>query len=206
MIQPVDLHGLEDDLRGLAVAVLGLGGVDVEELHLDRRGAAADPEVEPPPAQLVEHADLLERPQRVVQVQQHDQGPQPQPAGALGHRRQEHVRRGGQAMRRAVMLGHVIGPEARPVAGLGEVQAMPVLLADIVARIIEMIEHAELDRPQLKVALPEHLLASHVGSSSGSEATVPVPVAGHHSTAVLVTPCVRLRPGYLGMGPSEATG
>lgn len=83
-------------------------------------------------------------------------GPEPQPAGALGHRRQEHGRRGGEAMRRAVMLGHVIGPEAGPVTGLGEVEAMPVLLADIVSRVVEMIEHAEPDHPKLKIALPEH--------------------------------------------------
>ncbi len=156
MIQPVDLHGLEDNVCGLAIAVLGLGGVDAEELHLDRRGTAADAKIEPPVAQLVEHADFLERPQRVVEVQEHDQGPQSQSPGALGHCRQEHVRRGSKPVRRAVMLGHVIRPETGPVTGLGEIEAMPVLLANIVARVIEMIEHTKLDHPKVEIGLPEH--------------------------------------------------
>jgi hypothetical protein len=54
-------------------------------------GAAADTKIESAPAQLIQHADLFERAQGMIQIQQHHQRSEPQLSGALRYGGQEQV-------------------------------------------------------------------------------------------------------------------
>jgi hypothetical protein len=62
----------QDDLERLLVARAALVLSDAEEAGLQRRDAAPDAHAEPAPAHLVEHRDLLDQPQRVIQRQHED--------------------------------------------------------------------------------------------------------------------------------------
>jgi hypothetical protein len=129
---------------GLARAV---GRVDAEKADLDRRHAAPDAHLQAPAAHLVEHADLLDQPQRVVERQEIDQRPEPEPLRALRHGSHEQAGRGGEAQRRAVVLGQMIGVEAVPVVGLGQPHAVLDLLAERHAAVVHVLEDAELHVP-----------------------------------------------------------
>ena len=115
------------------VVGLGVGLLAPEEgLH---HAAAAHADLQPPVAQVVEHADLFDQPQRVVQRQHVDARAEAQAPRALGHAAQEHVLRRGQAVdRRRVVLGQVIGVEAGRVEALDLHQALAVDLVEAAAR------------------------------------------------------------------------
>ena len=66
--------------------ICGVLGVDAVIAELDRRDAAADAELEPAAAHLVEHADLFGQPQRMIERKHIDQRPEAQPLGALRDR------------------------------------------------------------------------------------------------------------------------
>ena len=53
-------QALEQDLEALVEALAPAIPVDVEEADLDRRHARADAELQPPVAEVVEHADLVD--------------------------------------------------------------------------------------------------------------------------------------------------
>ena len=86
-------------------------GIDAEIVQLVRRGATADANLEPAATQMVEHADFLGEPERMMRRQHVDQRTEAQPPGALRHRSQKHARRRRQIERRRMMLAHVIGTE-----------------------------------------------------------------------------------------------
>ena len=110
---------------------------------LERRHAAADAELEPPAAQLVEHADFLDQPQRMIERQQINQRAEAQLLGALRQRGEENSRRSRATDRRAVMLGEVIAVKARAVVSLGKPQPAGKQLAMRDARIVHVVEDAE---------------------------------------------------------------
>src|SRR5215475_12755312 len=58
---------LAQDLQCLEIHLLSVVRVDPVIGGFDRRDAAADAELEAPPAELVEHADLLHHPQRMME-------------------------------------------------------------------------------------------------------------------------------------------
>jgi hypothetical protein len=60
-------QGFEHEADDVLVQVFRLPRIDVEEAHFRSERAAAEGELEPPAAHLVEHADLLEQAQPVVQ-------------------------------------------------------------------------------------------------------------------------------------------
>jgi hypothetical protein len=66
-------HCLTQDLQRLEIDFLPLRGIDPVIRGLDRRDAAPDAELEAPSAELVEHADLLDQAQRVVERKHIDQ-------------------------------------------------------------------------------------------------------------------------------------
>jgi len=96
-----------------------------------------------PAAQLVEHADFFDQPQRMIERQQINQRAEAQLFGALRQRGEENSRRSRAADRRAVMLGEMIGVEARAVVSLGKPQAAGKQLAMRNARIVHVVEDAE---------------------------------------------------------------
>ena len=102
-------HHQLDRFRVHLLGVIRVGAVIFE---LDRHRAAAKADLQPTSAQLVEHADFLDQPQRMVQRHRPDQRPEPQLAGALRDRAQEHARRRRHAERRRVMLGQMVGVES----------------------------------------------------------------------------------------------
>jgi hypothetical protein len=56
----IGFHGLENNLGGLAVAILGLCRRNSEERKFKWGGAADNTKIESAPAQLIQHADLFE--------------------------------------------------------------------------------------------------------------------------------------------------
>jgi hypothetical protein len=134
---------LAHDLQRFEIHLLPMVGIDPEISGLDRRDAAADAELEAPPAQRVEHADLLDQAQRVMERKRVDQRTEAQALRALGDRGEENAGRGGKAERRRVMLGGMIGVEAAAIVGLDDLQ--PLLIEHVERKVVavEVVEDAE---------------------------------------------------------------
>ena len=144
MVEPVGTQPLENDFQALVETLLGGAGFYAEELRLVRRGAAADAELEPAAAHDVEHADLFQQPQRMIEAERIGERPEAKGGRALRDGGEKQARRGRGAQRRAVMLGHVIGVEAGPFVELDQSQAVFILAPQIGARSVEVIEDGEL--------------------------------------------------------------
>src|SRR3984893_12786960 len=89
--KPIGLHGLENNLSRLAVAVLCLFSRNTEKRKF-HRGAAANTKIESATTELIKHADLFESAQRMIQIQQHPQRSRRELLGHLSHAREEQVR------------------------------------------------------------------------------------------------------------------
>ena len=111
---------------------------------LQRRHAAADAELEPPAAHLIEHADLLDQADRMVVGQEVDQRAEAQTRGALRDRGQEQSR----ARRRSRAASHGARPRdsRRSLRGRRPPRAAPigVVLRERHARVVHVVEDAEL--------------------------------------------------------------
>ena len=94
--------------------------VDAVEPDLDRRDAAPDPVQKPPAAHLVEHADLVDQPQRVIERQQVDHRAEAQLFRPLRDGREKDAGRRCVAERRVVVLGEVIAVKTGAVVRLDE--------------------------------------------------------------------------------------
>src|SRR5512139_1548690 len=57
----------EEDFEGFFEASLGAAGAVAPEVVFDGGDAAADTDLEPPVGELVEHADLFDEPERVIE-------------------------------------------------------------------------------------------------------------------------------------------
>src|SRR5882762_6680920 len=73
-------------------------------------------------------------------------GPEAQSLRALRHRREEHRRRRRHAQRREMVLGDVVGGEARALVGLHDLQALAVEPLVRAAAEVEVVEDAEFHR------------------------------------------------------------
>jgi len=113
------------------------------EHELDRRAPAADADLEPALAQMIEHRNLFGETQRVIERQEIDQRTEAQPPRALRDRREKHAGRRRHAERRRMMLGEVIGVEAEPVIELRDAQPLVIKFGYRPAATIEMIENPE---------------------------------------------------------------
>jgi pimeloyl-ACP methyl ester carboxylesterase len=122
------------------------GRLDAVGEQLVGVAALAEPDLQPPAAELVEHGDLLGQPGRVVQRQHVDQRAQPDPRGAHGRRGQEHVRGRGQAERRAVVLGQVVDVEPVGFGVRDQVEPLAVQLSGLPRAVrVDPVEQAERD-------------------------------------------------------------
>ena len=133
----------EHELDRLGVDLLRLLRIDAVIFELDRRGAAPEADFEAPAAQLVEHADFLDQPQRVMERHRPDQWTEAKPRRALRHRGEEHARRGRHAERRRVVLGEMISVEPGAIVGLRNFETILVIVRKRAAVAVEVIEDTE---------------------------------------------------------------
>jgi hypothetical protein len=116
-----------DRKRLLIARVVGLGiGLLTPEVRL-HDAAAPHADLQAPVAQIVEHADLFDQSERMVQRQHVDARAEAQAASALRHGGKEDVLRRGQAVDGGrVVLGQMVGVEARGVEALDLDQALAI--------------------------------------------------------------------------------
>ena len=108
------------------------------------------PSSKPSPAELVEHANLLHHPQRMVERKGIDQRTEAQALRALCDRGEENAGRGGKAQRRRVMLGGMIGIEAAAIVGFDDLQSFLIECVQRTIVAIEVVENAEFHSPSLR--------------------------------------------------------
>jgi hypothetical protein len=96
MVQHLTGEPLEADLQRLPVDLLGLQVVEVEVRHLEGDDPPPDPEVEASARELVQHADLFDEPEGVIEGQAVHARPQADAPGPLAGRGQEDPRHRGQ--------------------------------------------------------------------------------------------------------------
>ena len=94
---------------------------------LDPHCAAAESDLHPAAAHVVEHADLLGQTQRMVERRHVDHGPELQTPRALRDGGKIDVGGRRPAERRAVVLGDVVGIEAQSVQRLDDPQPRRVM-------------------------------------------------------------------------------
>src|SRR5215471_11298536 len=112
-----------------------------------RRGAAPDADFQAAAAQMIQHADLLGEPQRVMHRQHIDQRSEAQAFGSLRDGGEKDARRWRQVERSRMMLAHVIGAESRAVVELDQLEAMLILLGEHIRSVVVPIEDTELHDP-----------------------------------------------------------
>jgi hypothetical protein len=134
----------QQHLQRFGVHRTGIRRIIAEIAVLDRRDAAPDAQQQASTAHLVQHADLIDQPQRMIQRQRVDQRAEAQALRALRDGGQIHAGRGCQAQRRRVMLGHVIAVEAGLVVGLDQRQAIGIETIERAGAAIHVVKHAEL--------------------------------------------------------------
>jgi hypothetical protein len=142
----------EDDVATLEEALARLLLGEPVEAQFDRRDPAADAEVEAAAAEVIEHADLLGQPQRVVLRERVDQRAEPQTLAVLRGGGEKDARRRREAERRPVVLGKVVAVETAAIVGADQLEPVGVLRTEIGLGAIHVIEHAEL-----------HLVSTAVG-------------------------------------------
>ena len=111
--------------------------------------AATYPQVQSALAQVVQHADFVQQPERVVEGQQVDQGTQPYVLSALAGGSQEDARRGSDAEGSDVVLGQVIAIEACSVSILQHLQTLFVRFA---VRMVVLFNPVEKPEPDIRLA------------------------------------------------------
>ncbi len=126
-IETFHRQALEDEFKAFGVDFLRRIGILAIYRQLDRRGAAAEAELQPAAADLVEHADFLEQAQRMIERQHEDHRPEAQPPRALRQGGEKDVGRRRHAERCRVMLGQMIGVEAGAIVGFGDLEAVLVI-------------------------------------------------------------------------------
>src|SRR5437899_1321641 len=94
---------------------------------------------------MVEHADFLRQPHRVIERQQIDERTQTQIPRTLRERGHEDARRRRHTQRSPVVLAHVIAIEAALIVQLRQFQAVIILLSKRQAAAVILVEYAELN-------------------------------------------------------------
>ena len=80
----------------------------------------------------------------MIERQQINERTEAQMARALRDGGEKDPRRSGDAERRRVMFGEVVGVDARAIISLDQAQPVLVMLAERQTRMVQMIEYAEL--------------------------------------------------------------
>ena len=163
---PVVREAREQDLERLGVELAALRPVDPEEPLFDRRDAAAHTQIEAPIGQLVEHADLLDHRQRMLEREDETQHAEADARRAGSHCSQEQPRPRDGAERRSVVLGQQERVEPRRLRRLDHRQALPIELMDLDhAAVIQLVPDSD---PQLCAHDPLLVANAPIHKSSGA--------------------------------------
>src|SRR6516225_5465888 len=148
--------------------------IDPVGFELHGRDAAANADVEAPPAQVIEHAQLLEQAQRMIERKQVKQRAEPDAPGLARGSGEKDAWRRRRGKRRGVVLGQMIAVEA---GGLGRLQQRKAILEGLLKRlvaIVDVIEDAESHgASRCRVVQARLRAATH--PLSADYASVPVP-------------------------------
>ena len=105
------IEGVDENLARILV-------LDLVILELERRDPAADTDFHPPIAQVIEHGDLLDQPQRRIEREQIDQRAEPHAPGRARYRAEIDAGHRHHVERRGVVLRHVQAVDAGLVGRL----------------------------------------------------------------------------------------
>ena len=120
-------------------------GVDSEPRHLVGDDAPANPQLQAAVAQVVQHADLLNQAQGIIEGQQIDQGTKADPGGALGGGGKKDTGGGSDTQGRGVVLRDVIAEKILLVGVLQQFQPVVEDLGRGILVVFDPIEDAELN-------------------------------------------------------------
>src|SRR6516162_3289847 len=135
---------LVEHVQNVLVVGARLLEIDAVGVELHRRDAAPHADVEAAAAEVIEHAQLLQQPQRMVERQQIEQRAEADAPRFTRGGGQKYARRRRHRQRRRVMLGEMIAVEA---GGLGRLQQGEPILVGLLQRLaarVDVIEDAEL--------------------------------------------------------------
>ena len=149
VIRALEVHdvlaeGAHQHRESLVIHLGRVRRIDTETCVLEQRAAAPDADHQPPARQMVEHADLLVEPERMVERQHIDQRPEPQRLRARDRCGEENAWARRHAERRRMVLGKVIAGEALGLDQRDEVEPGFEEIAEDAAVRVEMVEDAEL--------------------------------------------------------------
>ncbi len=136
-------EALHDELIGLGIDRLCFLMVLAEIGELGRRRAAPESDLDAAAAHMIEHAELLDHAQRVIERQRIDHRPEAQPFRALRDRGHEDAGARRHAEGRRVMLGDVVAEEAEPIIGLDDLEPRFVVVGKRQVRAVDVIEDTE---------------------------------------------------------------
>ena len=114
--------------------------IDLVKAELERRHTAADPDFETAIAQMVEHADFLDQAQRRAQRQKIDERSEPDALRRPRDGAEIDARHRNHVERRAMMLGDMVGIDARLVGRGDKSQPFVELGGEREVRTLDMIE------------------------------------------------------------------
>ena len=137
-------EALVEHVQHVLVVGARLFEIDAVGVELHGRDAAPHADVEAAAAEVIEHAQLLQQPQRMVERQQIEQRAEADAPRFARGGGQKHARRRRHRQRRRVMLGEVIAVKA---GGLGRLQQGEPILVGLLQRLaarVDVIEDAEL--------------------------------------------------------------
>ena len=141
--QPRTVQALDDQVHTLHEHFHGVIRVNAEETDFYRRHPATQAHFQPPVAEIVQHADLLNQPQRDIKRDQVHQRADAYSGSRLRQRRQEYAGRRRRAQGRAVVFRQVVAPETRGFRGLGNPDPFGVGLVQRFRAHVQVVENAE---------------------------------------------------------------
>ena len=117
--------------------------VDLVEFKFEGRDSAADARVETAVAQMIEHANFLDHPQRRIKRQQIDQRTEPHPFGGPSNRAEIDARRRHHVERAGVMLGDMQAIDAGLIGCLCKCQTLVEQRRQRPLAIFDMVEKSD---------------------------------------------------------------
>jgi len=143
-VQHLCFAGVHQDRECLVVHRLRRGRIYPIALMLEQRPTATNAKLQPPSVQVVEHTDLLVKPQRMMQGEDVDQRTESDPPSPLRHGGEKHARRRRHPEPCRMMLCDMIGVITLGFEYADELQPILELLTERCPIVIKMIEDAEL--------------------------------------------------------------
>src|SRR5262252_347907 len=137
-------EALVENIQDVLVVGARLLEIDAIGVELHGRDAAPHADVEAAAAEMIEHAELFQQPQRMVERQEIEQRAEPDAPRFARGGGQKYARRRRHRQRRRVMLGEVVTVKA---GGLGRLQQGEPVLVGLLQRLparVDVIEDAEL--------------------------------------------------------------